>query len=95
MSGGGDHPGWRGADGGESQGHSGGVGHVQAIGDALEDVEGGDLHGPFHDLADLALAEIHRHPDTGLTEPGVLANQPEYVADIPASKSREHFRALP
>ncbi|GAA3110743.1 hypothetical protein GCM10017600_78200 [Streptosporangium carneum] len=84
-----------GVSGGQAEGHAGRVGHVQAVGDAFDDFERGDLNGPFHDLADLSLAEVHRDADAGLAGSGVLADEPEELPDVPTSEAFQDFRALP
>ena len=75
-------PGWRDATPGgagpdlargQPEHYAGVVGHVEAVGDALEDVRVADAPDAVDDFADPALAEADRGPDAGLAEPGVLA----------------------
>jgi hypothetical protein len=58
------------------------VGHVQAVGDALEDVGVPDAPAAVDDFADPALAEADRGADAGLAEPGALMDQGEQRAHV-------------
>ena len=71
------------------------VGHVQAIGDALKDLGVADLADAVDDLADPALTQADRSGDAHLTEPGVLAQQPEQGAHVALAKRVADVGAFP
>ena len=71
------------------------VGHVQAVGDALEDLGVADVADAVDDFADPALAEADRGGDAHLAEPGVLAEQPEQRAHVAPAQSLADVGAFP
>jgi hypothetical protein len=51
---------------------SGVVGHPQALGDPLENIQPGHLASAIDDLVHSALRHVHRGGDPRLAHPGVL-----------------------
>jgi hypothetical protein len=71
------------------------VGHGEAVGDAFEDVAGGDGAGAVDDLADPALAEFGGGADTGLAESSVLAQELEQRAHVAFAQGPDDLGAVP
>ena len=71
------------------------VGHVEAVGDALEDVRVADAPDAVDDFADPALAEADRGADAHLAEPGVLLEQPEQRAHVALAQRLADVGAFP
>ena len=71
------------------------VGHVEAVGDALEDLGVADLADAVDDFADPALAEADCGGDAHLAEPGVLAEQPEQGAHVALAQGLADVGAFP
>ena len=80
---------------GEAQEGPGGVGHTQAVADALEQGDGLDLLVAAHDVADLALGQAAGDGDLGLAGSGVLAQQREEPSDVTAAQGRGGLGSLP
>ena len=80
---------------GEAEQDPGVVGHVEAVGDALEDVGVADAPDAVDDFADPALAEADRGGDAHLAEPGVLAEQPEQRAHVALAQRLADVGAFP
>ena len=59
----------------EPEQHPGIVGHGQAAGDPLQDVEAGDLAVPVNDLVQPSLADAGGGGEPGLAHPGVFLHQ--------------------
>ena len=71
------------------------VGHVQAVGDALEDLGVADLADAVDDFADPALAQADRSADAHLAEPEVLPQQPEQRAHVALRAGPGRRRGVP
>jgi len=71
------------------------IGHVQAAGDALEDLSVANIADAVDDLADPPLAQADRSGDAHLAEPGVLAQQPEQGTDVALAKRLADVGAFP
>src|SRR6185437_2179697 len=79
LAGGSDRAARRGGDlpGSQAEQDPGVVGHVQAVGDALEDLDVADLANAVDDFAHPALAQADRSTDAHLAEAEVLPQEPE------------------
>ena len=71
------------------------VGHVQAVGDALEDLDVADLADAVDDFAHPALAQADRGADAHLAEAEVLPEQPEQRAHVSAAQGLADVGAFP
>ena len=71
------------------------VGHVEAVGDALEDVGVADAPDAVDDFAHPALAEADRGADAHLAEPEVLLEQPEQRAHVALAQGLADVGAFP
>jgi hypothetical protein len=80
---------------GQAQVNAGRVGHGQAVGDPLEDVELFDLLDAPDDVAHCALAEDAGDADLGLAGTCVLVQEGEEPAHIAAAKRGRRVDPLP
>ena len=71
------------------------VGHVQAVGDALEDLDIADLADAVDDFAHPALAEADRGADAHLAEAEVLPEEPEQRAHVALAQGLADVGAFP
>src|ERR1700750_1419720 len=71
------------------------VGHVQAFGDALEDVGLADAPDVVDDFAHPALAEADRRADAHRAEPEVLREEPEQRAHVALAQGLADVGAFP
>jgi len=71
------------------------VGHVQAVRDALEDLDLADLADVVDDFADPALPDVGCGADAHLADPGVLADQPEQRAHVALAQGLANVGAFP
>ena len=60
----------------QAETHADPVGHAQAVGDAFEQVDGGDGAAAVHVEGDGALGQAGGGADAGLAGSGMLADQP-------------------
>ena len=71
------------------------IGHVQAVGDALEDPGIANIADAVDDLADPALPDVGCGADAELADSGVLADQPEQRAHVALAQGLADVGAFP